>query len=214
MGTFICRDVQLNIPTNVLGHCMMGDRKRRRISTRLPNWDYASNAWYFVTICTRDRQPFFGDIVNQTMTYSDIGKIAHQYWLEIPDHCPNVNLDIHVIMPDHVHGILAINTPSNPPQSGRDVQLNVPTGDKINTYDLSTAMSGISPKAGSLSVVLRSYKAAVSRWCRSNGYASFAWQSRFYEHIIRTDDALHQIRQYIHNNPTNWNNPQNILNKS
>ncbi|NJP08318.1 MAG: hypothetical protein HC866_01645 [Leptolyngbyaceae cyanobacterium RU_5_1] len=88
-------------------------------------------------------------------------------------------------------------------------QDNSTTDEQNGNYDLATAMSAISPKAGSLSVILRTYKSAVSRWCKFNGYPFFAWQSRFYEQIIRTDEALNRIRQYTINNPVNWNEDQN-----
>lgn len=65
-------------------------------------------------------------------------------------------------------------------------------------------MMEISPKTGSLSVVVRSYKSAVTRWAGSNGYKEFAWQARFYDHIIRDEKSLNNIRQYIFNNPVQW----------
>jgi putative transposase len=65
-------------------------------------------------------------------------------------------------------------------------------------------MSQISPKPGSLSAIARSYKSAVTRWCRENGFEDFAWQSLFYEHIIRADGSLDRIREYIINNPAKW----------
>jgi REP element-mobilizing transposase RayT len=75
-------------------------------------------------------------------------------------------------------------------------------------------MSNISPKPGSLGAIARSYKSVVTRWCRENGHNHFAWQSRFYDHIIRADGSLDRIREYIINNPTKWeedkNNPANL----
>lgn len=65
-------------------------------------------------------------------------------------------------------------------------------------------MSQISPDAGSLGTIVRSHKSIVTRWCRQNGFDNFGWQPRFYEHIIRADGSLEQIRQYIINNPAKW----------
>jgi REP element-mobilizing transposase RayT len=90
---------------------MTQPRRPNRVSIRLRNWDYASNAWYFVTICTRDRQLFFGDIVSETMQLSAIGETAQQFWLDLPDHFSYVSLDAHVVMPNHLHGILGIDRP-------------------------------------------------------------------------------------------------------
>ena len=164
--------------------------KYRINSTRLQGWDYTSPGWYFVTICTRNRQPFFGHITNGVMHLSPIGKIADQYWREIPNHTAgHVSLDAHVVMPDHVHGIIVIHN--------RVIE--------ASQRDVST----ISPRAGSLGAIIRSYKAAVTRWCRRNGYTAFAWQPRYYDHIIRKKDDLIRIRQYILDNPQRWEMDRN-----
>ena len=85
--------------------------KYRIPSARAPFWDYGWNAAYFVTICTHNRMHWFGEIVNGEMILSDIGKIAQQCWLEIPQHFPFVKLDAFVVMPNHIHGILIIDKP-------------------------------------------------------------------------------------------------------
>lgn len=83
--------------------------KYRIESTRLPNWDYRSAAAYFVTICTANRQPFFGKVENGDMILSPIGEIVCEYWLKIPQHTiGNVELDAFIVMPNHVHGILIL----------------------------------------------------------------------------------------------------------
>ena len=83
--------------------------KYRIKTTRLQNWDYGSNAAYFVTICTQNREYYFGEIINGVMQLSEIGLLANKYWLEIPEHFPFVELDEFVVMPNHVHGIIIIN---------------------------------------------------------------------------------------------------------
>jgi REP element-mobilizing transposase RayT len=67
----------------------------------------------------------------------------------------------------------------------------------------------MSPKAGSLSVIIRSYKATVTRWCNMNGYPNFAWQQRFFDKIIRADGSVDHIREYIINNPLKWDYDKN-----
>jgi putative transposase len=85
-------------------------QNRYRISSaRLQTWDYSSNGAYFITICVQNREHFFGKIVNQEMHLSEIGKFAQQFWMEIPNHFPYVELGNFVVMPNHVHGILIIN---------------------------------------------------------------------------------------------------------
>ncbi|MBU7586616.1 MAG: transposase [Nostoc sp. TH1S01] len=179
--------------------------KYRVESNRLANRDYSQNGWYFVTICTYERQWLFGDVVNSQVHLSEIGKIAAKFWAEIPQHSQNTYIDAYVIMPNHVHGIIVIDNPEC-----RDVACNVSTlGDDFDDTDVYRNLSKISPKAGSLSVVIRSYKSAVTRWCNMNGYPNFAWQQRFFDHIIRADHSLDKIREYIINNPQKWEYDKN-----
>jgi len=78
-------------------------------SSRLQNWDYGWNGWYFVTVKTKFNRPYFGKIVNNKMILSNIGVLAERYWQEIPNHFNFVKLDGFVVMPDHIHGIITIN---------------------------------------------------------------------------------------------------------
>jgi len=64
-------------------------------------------------------------------------------------------------------------------------------------------MASISPKKGTLSTIIRSYKSVVTKNARYI-HADFAWQSRFHDHIIRDDKSFHNIATYIRNNPINW----------
>ncbi len=82
--------------------------KYRITSARLKNWDYGWNARYFVTICTQNRECYFGDVEDGEMVLNDIGKIANNCWLEISTHFSFVKLENHVVMPNHIHGILVI----------------------------------------------------------------------------------------------------------
>ena len=174
------------------------NNKRDRKSIRLPNYNYAANGYYFVTICTHEKYCYFGNIVNSKMQLSQTGKIAQQHWSEIPQHSKYTYLDEFVIMPNHIHGIIVINNPNNP---HRDVPWNVPTDDDC---DIARMMSKLSLKSGSLSVIIRSYKSSVTRSRRQNDDNNFRWQSRFYEHIIRNEKSLNNIRRYIINNPAKW----------
>ena len=177
--------------------------EKGRKSIRLPNRDYAANGWYFVTICTKNRVCFFGDIVNSSIELSPIDKIAQKFWLEIPQHFQHTSLDAHVIMPNHVHGIIIIDQPQI-----------VGTRHAASLQDESNKFGGL--KSGSLQAIIHSYKSSVTRWCRKNGYDDFAWQPRFYEHIIRQDGSLENIREYIVRNPLKWeedeDNPNNFGN--
>jgi len=183
-------------------------------STRLRYWDYASAGWYFVTVCTQARRLFLGDVQNNSMILSPVGKIAHEYWQAIPQHSAgNIKLDMFVVMPNHVHGIIIVETLQCNVSTGRNIerlQCNVSTKQR----DENDPMSKMSPQAGSLGVVVRSYKSAVSRWCNQNGHDDFGWHPRFYDHIIRDELLLEKIRQYIADNPIKWdadqNHPENL----
>ena len=81
-------------------------------SARLPYYDYSQNGMYFVTICTHEKNYFFGEIHNNEMLYSEMGKIAAECWENIPDHFPFMKLGEWVVMPNHVHGVLCIDKPN------------------------------------------------------------------------------------------------------
>jgi len=129
--------------------------KYRAETARLKGWDYSSAGYYFVTICTRDRLCTFGTVIEGVMRLSPIGEIARTLWQEIPDHAQGVDLDEFVVMPNHVHGIVVIRDV----RISRDVACNV-----------STMKARISPAAGSLGTIIRSFKAAVTNWCRENDH--------------------------------------------
>lgn len=94
------------------------NEKFGRKYTRLKNYNYAANGYYFVTICTYEKQCFFGNITHGKMQLSTVRKIAQQYWSEIPQHSKHTYLDEFIIMPNHVHGIIIIDNQDN---SRRDV---------------------------------------------------------------------------------------------
>ena len=181
--------------------------KYRIESTRLPDRDYAANGWYFVTICTKHCIYHFGSgVVSAKVKLTPIGEIAQQYFIDIPNHSKHTYIDAYVVMPNHVHGIVVIDNKSHiAPSPHKQI--------KADTAE-SQFMSQISPKPGSLSTIIRSYKSAVTHWCRRNQHEHFAWQERFYESIIRADDSIDRIRQYIINNPAKWeqnkNNPPDL----
>jgi len=180
--------------------------KYRSDTTRLKNWDYRWDAVYFITICTKDRESYFGEIKNGEMILSNVGVLADVFWHEIKNHTKNVELDAFVVMPNHVHGILIINNDLVP--ICRDVACNVPTDGNAPTFGntpINEFMSSISPKSGSVSTIIRSYKSAVTKHANRLGLP-MAWQSRFYDNIIRNNQAYSNIQNYIINNPTNWPN--------
>jgi len=187
------------------------------------SFDFAqdSNAAYFITICTAKRKHYFGQITNGKMNLSEQGKMANQYWIEIPDHFSFVFLDEFVVMPNHMHGIIIIDKPGN--NDIENVTGNCPIGyfDVPNVSDVETghALSLQPPQQpdqsqqphprfrnqgkNTISATVGSFKSAVTKRCNENNLP-FGWQSRFHDHIIRDNDEFHRIKNYIINNPANW----------
>jgi REP element-mobilizing transposase RayT len=85
--------------------------KYRIPSARLQTWDYGNNGAYFLTLCTHNRETYFGNIEDGNMLLSEMGQIAQKHWNEIPEHFPFVILDEFIVMPNHVHGIIIIDKP-------------------------------------------------------------------------------------------------------
>ena len=173
--------------------------KYRIESARLKGWDYRNPGYYFVTICTRGRGHYFGKVEGDDVRLSAIGEIAAQCWAETPQHHAGIELDEWVIMPNHAHGIVVI------------VETGIAVVETLHCNVSTTTdkkMSAISPKTGSLSVAVRSFKSAVSKLAHKAGH-EFGWQERFWDHIIRDEKELNRIRNYIHANPSNWENDRN-----
>ena len=182
-------------------------------STRLKNWDYGSNGAYFITICTKKRECYFGEIINnvpepstneRTMQLSEIGKLAEQFWLEIPNHFSFIELGNFVVMPNHVHGILIIDKPYDGSDGSTVEALQCNASTTVVTANAKNEkMANISPKQGSISTIIRSYKSVVSKNAHFI-HTDFSWQSRFHDHIIRNSGEFERIQNYIANNILNW----------
>jgi putative transposase len=187
--------------------------KSNRRSIRLKEYDYTSPGWYYITICTHNRECLFGEVIKGKMVLSPIGKTVQEYWLQIPNHLPNIELDEYVIMPNHIHGIIIINDKNV--NNRRGVRSNAPTNPNI-TINPDNYFSQISPKSGSLSTIIRSYKSAVTKRVNElhNTAGAKLWQRGYYDRIIRNDWELYEIRKYIINNPLKWHldneNPDNL----
>ena len=127
------------------------------------------------------------------INFNSIGKLANQFWEEIPKHFPFVELGNFQVMPNHVHGILIINKLN----SVETLHSNVSTDTK------NVEMSIISPKSGTISTIIRSYKSVVSKHSHYID-TDFKWQERFFDIIIKDSVAFDNIQNYIENNVGNW----------
>ena len=137
------------------------------------------------------------------MQLSHIGILADVFWYEIKNHAKNIELGEFVVMPNHVHGILILNSVET---------LHVETLHATSLHETqpqsspkNKSMSDISPKSGSVSTIIRSYKSAVTKHAHRLGY-KFIWQSRFHDHIIRNQKSFNEITEYVKTNPQKWKN--------
>ncbi len=151
---------------------------KRRKSIRLKDYDYSLPGYYFVTICAHDRIHCLGDIIDGKMVLNLYGKIVREQWTWLSEQYSYLELDQWVIMPNHVHGILHMVG------NGRDRSLHT----KIKT----------------LSELIGAFKTTSSKRIHQAGLLKFRWQKSFYDHIIRNEINLNRIREYIINNPSQW----------
>ncbi len=165
--------------------------QHNRQSIRLPQRDYSSAGAYYVTICTHEKKHYFGNIINNRMSLSQYGKIAFSIWNEIPNHFSNISLDKFIVMPNHVHGIICM-TVSPGACHGKPLH------------------SRILPTKQSLSTIIGSFKSTVTRKINemNSGDKTKIWQRNYWERVIRNDRELNIIREYIINNPKNWDTDQ------
>ena len=164
-----------------------------RRSIRLKDYDYSKPGAYFVTICTKGHKNIFGNVVDSGIKLNELGKIVSQYLYDLPNHYPHVKLDKFIIMPNHIHGIfMLVGAGFKPP----------PT---------------INKKRHGLTEIIRAFKTFSSRKINKLYKISgtSVWQRNYYERIVRDEDELNKIRQYISDNPIKWEldkeNPDSIM---
>jgi len=183
--------------------------KYRIASARAQWWDYGWNGAYYITICTQNREHFFGEIVEKKMNLSETGVIADILWNTICQHHKFVELGDFVVMPNHIHGILILDKPDgglNALETLHAVEtLHATSLQHITPMQIpkNDKMAGISPKPNTVSTIIRSYKSAVAKHANRLGFPN-GWQTRFYDHIIRDDNEYQRISNYINDNPANW----------
>ncbi len=185
----------------------MNNRTRKR--NRLQMFDYSRAGYYFVTICTHNKEDLFGEIIGGQMITNAAGKMVTKTWHELPESYHGIRTDQFQIMPNHLHGIIVIVG---------DGPRAVPTEAHINP---DGQPQGVVPTL-SLSDVVHRFKSLTTRLyihgVRNNAWKPFdskLWQRSFYDHVIRTDESLDDIRNYIINNPMNWaSDKENPANRS
>lgn len=175
-----------------------------RESIRLKGYDYAQAGLYFMTICCQDRACLFGEIENGQMKLNDGGKIANDCWMEIPNHFPNAELHEHIVMPNHIHGIIELKSEpvgaENFPPHNTITNYGIGADDTIGANDYSPLRS----PSKTIGSIVRGFKIGVTKWMRQNTVVYEIWQRNYYEHIIRNEQSYHRISDYIINNPAKW----------
>ena len=168
--------------------------ERNRKPNRLKGYDYSQARQYFVTICAQDSVHHFGRVENGAMNLNGVGEIVNERWRWLSERYDYIELDEYVVMPNHLHGILVIRP------GGADRSRPVPTG---------------KAKTKSLSELIGAFKTTSSKRIREGGLAFFQWQRSFHDHVIRDDEDLNRIREYIRENPARWaldeKNPENRM---
>jgi len=170
--------------------------KYRIESIRVPKYDYSQSGYYFITICVKNRENRFGEIIHGKLIKTTSAKIVDQCWFDLPNHFRQCLLDEFVIMPNHVHGIIII-----------DNQITtVETGFKPVSTQIGNAN-----KRYSISEMVRAFKTFSARRINElqKSPGQQFWQTGFYDRIIRDENELFRIREYIKNNPRNWQNDRN-----
>ncbi len=210
---------------------------RNRHSIRLKEYDYSLTGSYFVTICIQDRKSLLGNINNNDVTLSKIGEFVYQCLKQIPDRYDSAELDEFIIMPNHIHAIIMINNDNDGTMEDRNTTVDTMEGrtstvaarfiaankykadkplnhkpgfDKSNRYIIKNNPMLSNP--ATLGKIIRFFKAQSTRMIRTVGnYSSFQWQRNYYDHIVRNENELNRIREYIIYNPVKWQHDRENL---
>ncbi|MFQ5863408.1 MAG: transposase, partial [Candidatus Brocadiales bacterium] len=181
--------------------------EHRRRSIRLEGYNYSQAGAYFVTICTQKKKCVLGDVESGGIALNEIGCMVQKTWIELPRYYTGVDIDEFVIMPNHLHGIIILNVGAGPRACpGEEGQ-----------------PQGVAPtKTLALPDIIYSFKSLTTKryikGVKQNGWEPFErhfWQRNYYEHVIRNEEDLNEIREYVINNPLKWaidsENPANRL---
>lgn len=206
------------------------DEFPKRKTTRLKEYDYSAAGYYFVTVCAQDKEHIFGKVVNGAMVLNDAGEIARFAWMDLMRHNINIELDEFIVMPNHMHGIINIvvvagSKPARIPAQTPITKMYVNNNDrnkkmtdfneadlKLDWVVLESSKAGLepAPTGHGLPEIVRQFKTFSAK--RINDIRQMPgkkiWQRSFYDHIIRNEKSLQEIREYIVNNPAKWNDDE------
>ena len=167
-----------------------------RKQIRLKKYNYSDAGWYFVTICTKDMECIFGNLINKQVYLNKFGEIVKQYWIEIQKHFNNVELDDYVIMPNHIHGIIVIH----------NVKPFVGAG-----FPRPSLGQIIGYFKYQITKQINILKGSGNPTPTKQHIIKQIFQRLYYDHVIRNEPDLFRIRQYIRDNPMDWNEDRNNI---
>ncbi len=186
--------------------------KHHRRSIRLPAYDYSQEGMYFITICTHQRECLFGEVVDGEMRLNEYGKIVAEEWLNTARVRANVELHEFVVMPNHFHAVLEI--------VGANRLAPVDANHRFAPVDATRRFAPVgasrlaptdprkprAPAPGSLGAIMSQFKSIVTKRINTlrGTPAMPVWQRNYWEHIIRNENELKRICEYIINNPMHW----------
>jgi putative transposase len=179
-------------------------QQHHRRSIRLNSYDYSSPGAYFITICAHRKRCVFGEIVDGRMHRNDCGDIVQEEWFRSATIRKEIQFDAWVVMPNHVHGIVMITPPVGAHGQMPAFAIAPPKTGPHDHAPLQGRLPRRRPR--SLGTFVGGFKSAVrSRINKMRGTIGLpVWQSNYYEHVIRNEDDLNQIREYILTNPMRW----------
>ena len=205
-------------------------QKHRRRSIRLKGYDYSRSGMYFVTIVAQDRECLFGNIVDGKILLNEAGQMVEKWYVELENKFPDIHCDAYAIMPNHFHAIIQNVGAGIGKGVGTGVGADVGADLRVchaNELELVGADRCVCPikesgehKGSPLQKIVQWFKTMTTneyiRGVKQRGWKPFhgkLWQRNYWEHIIRDDEELNRIREYIGNNPIQWEldneNPDN-----
>jgi len=199
-----------------------------RRSIRLKDYDYSQSGIYFITICCHDYKCLFGEIVKSpqnelgvyevNMVLNEFGQIAYNEWMKTSEKRQNIELGEFIVMPNHIHGIIIINSERSVSNTNENDEKNLNESTLINVENVESLIVSnndnfankvvcnklLQSPSNNLGAIIRGYKATVTRQINDLENLGTIWQRNYYEHIIRSEKAYEKISDYIINNPYHW----------
>ena len=207
--------------------------KHHRRSIRIPGFDYAQPGAYYITICAQNRVYLFGDVVNNKMRLNDAGLMVKRWWNTLCKKFPMIHLDEYVVMPNHFHGIIHV---CDVVDAGIDISERADTrvcpyvhhhppirndvgADQCVRPITDQCVRPITDQCVRpmpISAMVQWFKTMTTneyiRDVKQKNWSPFSkklWQRNYYEHVIRDEESLNRVRQYIMDNPRNWTTDEN-----